>query len=442
MKKNHRSLHQLRPFLLMWASQGISAMGTEMTNYALVIWAYGQTGSASSLSTLTLCAFLPTILFRFIAGAVADRWNKKAILLISDLVAACGSLLILLLYGNESLTVLWLYGINFLLSLINAFQVPAAYVATSLLVPEEYYTKTGGLQAASGALISILSPVLGSILLTWGGLEIVLTVDLVTFAIAFLTLIALPIPSLPQEAQHSNESFGQNIASGFRFLRQKPSLLRMILLIAFVNFLAKLGADGQLPAFILSRTGNDQTILGAVQSAVALGLLAGGSLVTFLKPPKNDTNRILFMCALIFLFGVFFAVSRHVLLWCAFAFLQYACAAVMNVYWGTRMRTAVPLHMQGRVFSTRDTIQNCTIPLGLYLGGILTDHVFEPLMSQSTLVQQLMSPIVGTEGGGGVALLFLLVSLVGFCVCALCIGRPAFQEECGSCDSRRSHINT
>lgn len=420
MKKNNLSLSKLRPFLWLWASQSISAMGTEMTNYALVIWAYGQTGTATSLTTLTLCSFLPTILFRFVAGAVADRWNKKRIMLVSDLAAACGTLAILTLYTSGSLTVMWLYGINFLLSLMNAFQVPAAYVATSLLVPKKYYTRTGGLQAASGALISILSPVLGSLALTLGGLETVLTVDLITFAAAFLTLFFLPIPTLRQETGEGMESLGRTVASGFQYLRRHPSLLRLILLIAFVNFLAKLGTDGQMPAFILSRTENSQSVLGAVQSAVALGLLAGGTLTAFLKPPKNDTRRILSMCALVFLAGIFFSVSRNAPLWCTFAFLQYTFAAVMNVYWGAKMRTEVPIAMQGRVFSTRDTVQNCTIPLGLYLGGILTDKVFEPIMSRPSALRLLFSPVFGEENGAGIALLFFLVSVLGFLVCGPC----------------------
>ena len=429
MKTKRYPLAQLRPFLLLWASQSVSSMGTEMTNYALVIWAYEQTGSASSLTTLTLCAFLPTILFRFVAGAVADRWNKKAILLTADLFAACASLLILMLHTSGNLTVMWLYGINFLLSLMNAFQVPAAYVATSLLVPKEHYTRTGGLQAASGALISILSPVLGSIVLAQGGLGTVLLVDLATFAVAWVTLLLLPIPAPPRNETEANESFWQNIASGFRFLRGHASLLRMILLIALVNFLAKLGCDGQMPAFILSRTGNDQAVLGAVQSSIALGLLAGGTLITFLRPPKNDTNRILLLCTLIFLSGVFLAVSRHPAAWCFWAFLQYLFAAVMNVYWGTKMRNAVPIAMQGRVFSTRDTIQNCTIPLGLYLGGMLTDRVFEPLMSNASGFRQIFGPLVGTDRGAGIALLFLIVSVLGCIICGLCINKAPFQDR-------------
>lgn len=117
-----------------------------MTDYALIVWIYGQNGTASSVSMLTLCSFMPTILFRFIAGAVADRWNKKRIMLVCDLVAAVGTLTILLLFSTGSLTIVALYIITFLLSLMNAFQVPAAYVATSLLIPEDQYTRAGGLQ--------------------------------------------------------------------------------------------------------------------------------------------------------------------------------------------------------------------------------------------------------------------------------------------------------
>lgn len=418
----------LKPFLWLWASQSLSAMGTAMTDYALIVWAYEQTGSASSLTLLTLCAYLPTILMRFIAGAAADRWNKKTILLTADLFAASGSLTILALHASGALSMLWLYAINFLLSLMNAFQVPAAYVATSLLVPPEHYARTGGLQTASGAAVSVLSPVLGSLVLGWGGLEAVLAVDLCTFAVAFLTLLALPIPTPAPGAGDRPESFGRSILTGLKFLRARRPLLRMILLIALVNLLAKLGADGQLPAFVLSRTGNDRAALSAVQAAVALGLVAGGSLAALLRPVGREADRILVLCTLIFLTGLLFALSRSVPAWCLFAFLQYLCAALMNVCWGTRMRNAVPIGLQGRVFSARDTLQNATIPLGLYLGGVLTDRVFEPAMADPAGPGGLLAPLLGNEGAG-IALLFAAVSALGTAVCALCIGRAAFRDD-------------
>lgn len=426
MNKNN-SITSLRPFLMLWASQGISSMGTAMTEYALVIWVYSRNGTASSLSLLTLCSYLPTIMFRYLAGAVADRWNKKRIMLSSDLFAACGTFAIFALHSASELTIVHLYVINILLSLMNAFQVPAAYVATSLLVPEEHYTRAGGLQTISGALISILSPVLGALVLAWGGLSAVLTIDLITFAVAFMTLLFIRIPKIEKQ-QKTAESFRQISLSGLRYLKEHPHILRLILFIAAVNFLAKLGPDGLMSAFILSRTNGDQAVLGAVQSAVALGLLAGGMLATFMKPVRNQVRMVFVMCCLIFTAGVTLALNRNTIGWCTTAFLQYAFAAVMNVHWGALMRSEVPLEMHGRVFSARDTLQNCTIPPGLYLGGLLADRVFEPLMNGQSAARTLLTFVFGNESGAGIAFLFFLVSVAGLALSASCMNMRCFYR--------------
>lgn len=85
---DHSSIKELRTFLLLWVSQTVSQLGTAMTDYAVVIWVYGEKGTASSVTLLTLCIFLPTIFFRFIAGGFVDRWNKKRVMLVADFVAA------------------------------------------------------------------------------------------------------------------------------------------------------------------------------------------------------------------------------------------------------------------------------------------------------------------------------------------------------------------
>lgn len=423
MKNTKNQTSSLRSFLCLWASQSISAMGTAMTDYALVVWIYGQNGTATSVSLLTLCSFMPTILFRFIAGAVADRWNKKRIMLAADLVAAIGTLCILLLHSCETLTIPLLYLITFALSLMNAFQVPAAYVATSLLIPKEQYARAGGLQAVSGAVQSILSPALGAVVLAWGGLSAVLYVDLFTFAIAFLTLLFLRIPQPERMVQEEKETLLHSCLTGLRYLTEHRYMLRLILFIAVVNLLAKLGPDGQLAAFVLSRTGNQQTALGAVQMCVSLGVIAGGLLMSVAKPAKDNGRAVVAMCCYIFLTGIGLAMSRDVAGWCLFAFVQYACAAIMNVHWNTVMRTRVPEHLLGRVYSTRDTIQNSTIPLGLFLGGWLVDRVFEPLTANGTRLKQILQPVFGNGQGMGIALLFLLVSVIGLVLSVACLAK-------------------
>ncbi len=260
---NKKSIFKgLRSFFVLWSSQTVSSLGTAMTNFALIIWVYGQKENASSVTLLTICSFLPTILFRFIAGTIADRWDKKRIMLIADLVAACGTVTIFILYSLSALQIWHLYVINILLSFMNAFQNPASYVATSLLVPKEQYTKVSGLQAFSGSIVTILAPALGSALLTFGGMTLVLIIDLTSFAIAFFTLLLfVKIPVIEHKSVKCNESFFKNCMTGIYFLRDNSPLLHIVLFLNIINFLAKMGDDGMMSPFVLGRTGNNRNAL-------------------------------------------------------------------------------------------------------------------------------------------------------------------------------------
>ena len=265
-----QTFKELKTFLILWFSQTVSELGTAMTDYALVIWVYEQKGTASSVTILTLCIFLPTIFFRFIAGTVADRQKKKRVMLIADLVAASGTLIIFVLYSVSSLAVWHLYIINTLMSLMNSFQVPASFVATSLLVPEKYYTKTSGLQGISSSLVSILAPALGSVLIAFGGMKTVLIIDLVTFGFAFVVLLFfIKIPE-PVRNEEKSVPFIRSCLDGISFLKEHIALLHLTLFVAVINFFAKLGGDGMMAPFVLGRTHNDQRILGIVQSSAGL----------------------------------------------------------------------------------------------------------------------------------------------------------------------------
>lgn len=413
--KTKSFITECRDFLLLWGSQTISSLGTSVTSYALVIWSYGQQGTASSLSLLTLCTFLPTILLRFIAGTLADRWNKKRIMLVCDAFAACGTLLILLLHSLNCLHMWHLYVINTLLSFMNAFQVPASHVATSLLVPQKHYARTGGLQAFVGSALSILSPALGSVLLAWGGMTLVLLLDLFTFGIAFCTLFFfVRIPDGYTGKTEKKASFWQDCTAGVVFLKERKQLLRLILFFTAINFLAKLGGDGQMAAFVLARTNGSQQALGLVQSAVSLGVMAGSLLMTWVKPAQNRICAVYLTCGLIFLLGdVAQSLSSSAAVWTVAAFASYLVAAVMNVHLTVLMRESVPIDMQGRVFSARDTLQNASIPLGLLLGGWLADHLFEPFMRGTSPVLQWLAGIFGSGSGAGIAFLFFLTGLAG-----------------------------
>ena len=430
MKKH--SFRQLHSFLLFWGSQAVSQLGTAMTDYAVIIWVYSRKGTASSVTLLTVCTFLPTIFFRFLAGSAVDRWDKKRTMLIADLLAACGTLAVFVLHSSDVLQIWHLYVINFLLSLMNAFQEPAAFVAVSMLVPKEHYARAGGLQSFGGAAVSILAPALGAILLASGGLELVLMIDLATFAAAFLVLLFLIRIPEADRRKTEEEPFSKTCLDGIRYLKEHTAILRITLFLAVINFLAKLGNDGMLSPFVLGRTGNNQQVLGAVESFVALGLLAGSLVTTLTKPAKKRIRLIFITTGLIFTGNIMMGLTSRPWLWCASAFCSYLLAAVMNINLDTVMRERVPPEMQGRVFSAKGTLQNFTIPIALLLGGLLADTVFEPFMQADSPVQRILSGCFGTGKGAGIGLMFFIVGIAGMVISFSRLRKPVYRELDGN----------
>jgi MFS family permease len=428
--KVFNKLSELRSFLILWGSQSISSLGTAMTNFALVIWAYEQKGTASSITLLSVCSYLPSILFCFAAGTLADKWNKKKIMLVSDFIAAMGTLIVLLLYNAESLQIWHLYVINFILSFMNAFQNPASYVAETLITPKEHYVRASGLQALSGSLVTILHPALATAVMSLCGIRTVFVIDLASFATAFSALLFLiKIPAIPVNEAEKKEGFLKSCRAGLEFLKEHTPVWKIILFFSFVNLLASLAGNKILPAMILARSGGDRMILGTVSSAMGIGTLVGSVLVTAVGPVRNRTKLIFLSCAFSFLLcDVLWGVGRSVPVWVFAAFAGNLPMPFISANMTTIMRTKVPVEMQGRVFATRDTFQYATIPVGLLIGGILADDVFEPFMTTASSVQLFLSSLVGTGKGSGMALIFLIIGIIGFVSNILSLKNPVYKS--------------
>ncbi len=419
----------LKSFIILWAGQAVSSLGSSMTSFALIVWAYRQQGTASSITWLAFCSYLPSILFSFLAGTLADKWNKKKIMLTSDFVAAMGTLAVLVLFVSGQLKIWHLYVINTLISFMNAFQHPASIVAVSLLAPKEQYARVSGMQTISSSAITILTPAFATAILSLAGLKAVLMIDLITFGVAFLSLLLfIKIPSIKVTTE-KKEPFFKSCLAGLRFLLEHRAIWSLILFMSFINLLAYLTGYGILPAMILARTNDNQAALGMVSSAMGVGTLVGGLLVTLAKPAKKKTSMIFISLALSFLFcDILWCFGRSTVIWIIGAFLGHIPLPFLNASITTVMRTKVPIEMQGRVFSTRDTFQYITIPMGLALGGFLADYIFEPLMAGSSLLQQTMSFFVGSGKGSGMAVIFMITGVLGISSSLLNYRRKVFKE--------------
>jgi MFS family permease len=429
MKKFNR-LFGMRSFLILWAGESISSLGSAMTKYALILWAYQQQGTASSIAFLSVFTYLPSILFCFIAGTLADKWDKKKIMLIGNAVAASGTLAVFILFSIGSLRIWHLYAINFILSFMAAFQNPAALVAVSMLASKEQYVRVSGLQAFSGSLVNIASPAIATALLAFGGLRIIFALDLLSFGIAFFTLyFFIHIPSVPIDKSEKNEPFVKSCLEGLNFLREHKAILRIILFFAFINFLAYLTGFGIMPAMILARSGDNQKVLGMVSSFVGIGTLTGSMIVTTAKPAKSKTRVIFLSLAFSFILAnVLWAVGQNAWVWVFAAFAGNLPLPFLSANLTAVMRTNIPAQMQGRVFSTRDTLQFFTIPLGLFLSAVLADNVFEPFMQTVSELQRFLSIAVGSGKGSGMAVMFLITGTIGSLSSLLALRNPVYRE--------------
>lgn len=198
---------------------------------------------------------------------------------------------------------------------------------------------------------------------------------------------------------------------------------------SIINLLASMVDSSVLPAMILSRTNNNRVLLGFVTSAIGLGGIIGGIIVTLIKPPKSKVKTIFNSCALSFLLSdVLLGVSQNIYVWILAAFSGSIPLPFLNGSEMSILRTKIPVDIQGRVFSIRNAVQFSTIPVGYLLGGILSDKVFEPLMLKSTLMKQTVGKIVGTGKGSGMAMIFLIVGIIG-CLLSMIFKKSAKIKE-------------
>lgn len=421
---------EMKDFLLLWSSQSVSILGSSLTSYALIIWVYQQKSTATSITTLSFCALLPSTLFSFISGTIVDKWNKKTIMLSGVALSALGTLTIFILFKTGNLHILHIYIINFVLGFISAFQNPASYVAESLLVPRKHYIRASGLQAFSGSIISIASPAIATALLVFGGFSIIFVIDLISFAFAFVSLLFfIKIPTLQTDDKRGKEPFVKQCLGGINFLRDNKALLQIILFFSFINLLSYMTEYGIMPAMILARSGNNKAVLGLVSSFIGIGTLVGSAIVTLMQPPKSRTKVIFISLAASFLLtNELLAIGRNTWIWMFAAFAGNALVPFISANMTTIMRTNIPIGMQGRVFAARDTIQFFTRPLGLFLGGFLADNIFEPFMKTSSPLQQILSEVFGTGKGSGMAIMFFIAGTIG-CIASLIELRKSKYKE-------------
>ncbi len=411
----------MRTFLIIWLGELISIVGSGMTGFALGVWIFQRTGEATPFALTVLFANLPRVLLLPAAGTLADRWNRRWLMILSDLGAALTTLAVVILLSLGSLEIWHIYIIVSLGSVFGAFQEPAYRSSITMLVPKEHLGRASGMMSAGDAISMLIAPLLGGMLFGIIGMRGIVIIDFVTcfFAVGALLLVRIPQPATSAEEKGKPRSMRSDMAFAWGYLVQRPGLFWMVWYFALVNFLFNLVMVLNGP-LVLSFA--DAQTYGLIQVVSGVGMLAGSILMGAWGGPKRRVVGIFAFIALSAVGLVVMGIQPSPWLIGAGLFLMLFGVPIGSGCSAAISQTKIEPSVQGRVFAMRGMISQSMMPVAFLIAGPLADKVFGPLMMESGALAPTLGPILGVGTGRGIGLMFVAAGLILLAVTALAWG--------------------
>ena len=397
----------MKTFVIIWTGQLVSTLGSSLTNFALGVWIYATTGSATLFAMTLLVSVLPQIALSPLAGVVVDRWDRRWVMMLADTGAAASSLFIAVMLFTGRLEVWHVYVSAFFNAGFSTFQWPAYAAVTSLLVPKAHLGRAGGMTQIGDAISQLAAPALAGALFVTVGLPVILLIDLATYLVALATLLAVrfPQPEATDEGAAARGSFWHEAAFGWRYIRARPGLLGLLMTFAVLNFLVSTTFALYTP-LILGMTTPD--VLGYVNSVAGLGMLAGTLLMSVWGGPKRRIFGIFIAELVLGVTTLIFGLRLSIPLIAVNNFCFMLAMPVSNGCSQAIWQTKVKPDIQGRVFAIRRMIASSIMPLAYAVAGPLAELVFEPWMAEGGALAGVLGPVVGVGPGHGIGLIFTL----------------------------------
>jgi DHA3 family macrolide efflux protein-like MFS transporter len=418
-------------FRVLWVSQSVSLLGTGMTRFAVLVWAYEQSGSATTLALLGFFSVIAYVIASPFAGVLVDRWDRRIVMFLSDLGAGLMTATLLVLYAAGWLEIWHLYLAEAMAGAFEAFQEPAFSASVSLLVPKESYTRANGLLGLGKSAARMFAPAIAGLLQSVFGLGPVMVADLASMglAVSALLFVRIPAPPISAEGRFAQRILGQELRFGARYIIKRPGLRSLLFSFFLVNLFGTLTYFAVLAPMILARTGGDEIALGVVRTLMGLGGITGGVMISLWGGARRKTRTYLVSTLFSFLICDFLmAISRSTAGWSLAGFLaELSIPFIVSPYFAL-WQELVPPDVQGRVFSTREAVQVLSQPFGYLLGGLLADRLFEPAMQGGGILVTVAARLVGTGAGSGMSAMFLFTSLLGGLTGLLGLLSPAIRS--------------
>lgn len=416
----------MRTFYTLILTQTFSLIGSRMTDLALSIYIYNQTGDVTPLALVAVFAILPQVIGASFAGVLADRWDRRYVMILSDAGQALGTVILLVAFATGNFQIGLLYAVAFIKALFGIFQAPAFQASVTMLVPDAKREQANALQMLTGPMAGVIAPALTGGLYALVGISGIIAIDLITFlaAVGVVALVRIPRPAQTEAGKALSGSVWKEMIGGMRYLWSWRSLFLLTLHISLVNFLFAAAMLLYTP-YLLARTQSEAT-MGVLLAITDFGMIVGGIVIGVWggTRPRIHTIMIGILAsgAMMALVGM---AQTPVALGATLVLLTLP-VPMINAVAMSLMQAKVPPDIQGRVFAVLGQMSMLLMPLAYLLVGPVVDNVFEPAVGAPGWER--VAPLVGGEAGAGMGLIMVFAGVLIFIVTALVYAMPRVRR--------------
>ncbi|SOC18157.1 DHA3 family macrolide efflux protein-like MFS transporter [Ureibacillus xyleni] len=375
---NHTELTNLnwkRNIALFLTSQTISLFGSSLVQYAIMWYITLTTQSGIMMTISIICGFLPAFFLSPFAGVWADRYNRKMLIMLSDSMIALATLILAILFlnGYDSM---WLLFVMYAIRAIGTgIQMPAVGAILPQIVPEDKLTKVNGINGSIQALIMLISPMASAALLSFTTIEFIFFVDVITAAIAVLTLLLfLKIPIHTKAQEQQTTTYFNDFKEGLEYINNHAFLKKYFIFFGAFFILAA-PASFLTPLQVTRTFGANEWYLSAIEIAFSIGMIVGGGLMASWGGFKNKTHTMTLSAIIFGICTLLFGVVPVFWLYLIFMGLAGVIMPMFNTPATVLIQEKVEANFLGRVFGVLTMISTSMMPLGMLVYGPLADIV-------------------------------------------------------------------
>lgn len=363
-------------FFTIWTGQALSMIGSALTQFVLVWWITQATGSPSALAVAGVVALLPTAIFGPLGGALADRWSRRAVMMVTDTITALSMAILVALFATDSVQLWQVYTLMFVRATMQAFQGPAMLASTPNLAPPEWLTRVAGMNQAMQGVLTIAAAPLGALALAFLPLQGALLIDVATAVLGITPLFFYRIPQPPPSAATTGNSVIADIREGARYVVHHRGLLALYGVTGLV-VLTVLPTFSLTPLLVTEHFQGGVNQVALMEGFAGIGIILGGVLVSLRTWGGRRIGLVMASFAVACGTVALTALTPASWLWLAVIWWTISGFAFStgNAPMMAILQTIIPNELQGRAFSLLNVVFGLAGPLGLVIAGPLAEIV-------------------------------------------------------------------